>query len=242
MKRFAACALLALLLAACAETPDGTIVLNEETVENFFEGGALKSWNPPSKLNLVMDQPVTRADIPPVPAGEIRLVGTLDSVGRYTTTARPQADFPGASKRGSTFSHSVFGMLGAAGTGGNAWFYADIDPASGQISDARAYLYGFNGGVCDLRESAGGSWGEIGPESFLLTIDGYCAFPAESGSTAAYALVIRGRGNVLAEPGPATLDVTYIVDNNGKFRTVPAHPREFWEIYDYGTGRARVER
>ncbi|MDE6734288.1 MAG: hypothetical protein K2J64_02335, partial [Desulfovibrio sp.] len=73
MKNFAACALLALLLAACAETPDGTIVLNEETVENFFEGGALKAWNPPSDLNLVMDQPVTRADIPPVPAGEIRL-------------------------------------------------------------------------------------------------------------------------------------------------------------------------
>ena len=241
-ERIAAIALCLFLLCACAETPDGTIVLNEETVENFFEGGALKSWNPPSSLNLLMAQPVTRADIPPVPPGQVRLFGTLDSAGPYTTTATPQATFPGASRRGSTFKNSVYGMLGAAGTGGNAWFYADIDPGTGQIVTARAYLYGFNGGVCDLRESVGGSRGEIGADSFTLSIGGYCAFPAESGSTAAYALLIQGQGTPLAVPAPENLPVAYIVDNNGKFTSIPKDPRNYWEIYDYGTGLAKVGR
>lgn len=238
--RLLACALFALLLCACAETPDGTIVLNEETVENFFEGGALKSWNPPSSLNLVMDQPVTPADIPPVPPGQVRLFGTLDSVGPYTTTAAPQASFPGASKRGSTFKGGVFGMLGPAGTGGNAWFYADVDPVSRQIVTARAYLYGFNGGVCDMRESVAGSSGEIGADSFTLSIGGYCAFPSESGTTAAYALLIQGEGTPLAVPAPGNMPVAYIVDNNGKFTAIPQDPRNYWEIYDYGTGVAHV--
>ncbi len=238
--RLLVCALLVLLLSACAEGPDGTIVLNEETVENFFEGGALKSWNPPSSLNLVMDQPVTRADIPPVPQGQVRLFGTLDSVGPYTTTATPRASFPGAAKRGSTFKNSVFGMLGPAGTGGNAWFYADVDPETRQIVTARAYLYGFNGGVCDMRESVGGSRGEIGADSFTLSIGGYCAFPSESGTTAAYALLIQGQGTPLSAPAPENMPVEYIVDNNGKFRAIPKDPRNYWEIYDYGTGLAHV--
>ena len=238
--RLLACAVLLLLLCACAESPDGTIVLNEETVENFFEGGALKSWNPPSSLNLLMDQPVTSADIPPVPPGQVRLFGTLDSVGPYTTTAVPQATFPGASKRGSTFKNSVFGMLGPAGTGGNAWFYADVDPVSRQIITARAYLYGFNGGVCDMRESVGGSRGEIGPDGFTLSIGGYCAFPSESGTTAAYALLIQGQGTPLAAPAPENMPVAYMVDNNGKFTAIPKNPRNYWEIYDYGTGMAHV--
>ncbi|MBD5557083.1 MAG: hypothetical protein HDQ92_00520 [Desulfovibrio sp.] len=238
--RLLACAVLLLLLCACAESPDGTLVLNEETVENFFEGGALKSWNPPSSLNLLMDQPVTSADIPPVPPGQVRLFGTLDSVGPYTTTAAPQATFPGASKRGSTFRNSVFGMLGPAGTGGNAWFYADVDLVSRQIITARAYLYGFNGGVCDMRESVGGSRGEIGADSFTLSIGGYCAFPSESGTTAAYALLIRGQGTPLAAPAPENMPVAYIVDNNGKFTVIPKNPRNYWEIYDYGTGMAHV--
>lgn len=146
MKKLAVAFLLILLVSACAETPDGTIVLNEETVENFFEGGALKSWAPPSELNLVMDQPVTSAEIPPVTSGMVRLYGTLDSFGPYTTTAVPQATFPGAAQRGSTFKNSVYGMLGPAGSGGNAWFYVDIEQNTGQIGNARAYMYGFNGG------------------------------------------------------------------------------------------------
>ena len=47
---------------------------------------------------------------------------------------------------------------------------------------------------------------------------------------------------MLAGTAPVTLDVSYIVDNNGKFKTIPADPRAYWEIYDYGTGRVRVER
>lgn len=242
MRKFAASALLALLLCACAETPDGTIVLNEETLENFFEGGALKSWDPPSDLNLLMDQPVARADIPPVPAGQVRLYGTLDSDGPYTTTATPRADFPGAARRGSTFKNSVYGMVGPAGTGGNAWFYADLDPATGRISTARAYMYGFNGGVCDLRQSIRGSWGEVGPDGFTLSIGGYCAFPSESGTTFAYALLVRGESNALFTPAPQNMPVSYMVDNTGKYETIPKDPRQYWNIYDYGTGVANVKR
>lgn len=242
MKKLAAAFLLILLLSACAETPDGTIVLNEETVENFFEGGALKSWAPPSELNLVMDQPVTSAEIPPAAPGMVRLYGTLDSFGPYTTTAVPQATFPGAAQRGSTFKNSVYGMLGPAGSGGNAWFYADIDQNTGQIGNARAYMYGFNGGVCDLRESVGGSWGHVGEDGFTLDIAGYCAFPSEPGSTAAYALVITGATSLLATTVPATMPVSYIVDNSGKFRAIPKNPRAYWDIYDYGTGLAHVKR
>lgn len=239
--RAVVCAVLVLLLCACAETPGGTIVLNEETVENFFEGGALKSWDPPSSLNLLMDQPVTKADIPPVPQGMVRLYGTLDSVGPYKTTATPGASFPGAAQRGSTFRNSVYGMLGDAGTDGNAWFYADVDPATRKIVSARAYLYGFNGGVCDLRESVGGWRGEIGADSYTLSIGGYCAFPAESGSTAAYALLIQGQGAPLATPAPASMPIEYIVNNTGKFTSIPQDPRKYWEIYDYGTGVANAE-
>lgn len=238
--RLLTCALLFLLLCACAETPGGTIVLNEETLENFFEGGALKSWNPPSQLNLVMNQPVTSADIPPVPAGAVRVFGTLDSAGPYITTGKPMAAFPGADKRGSTFRNSVYGLLGDAGSGGNAWFYADVDTATGQIVDSRAYLYGFNGGVCDLRESVRGSRGQINADSFTLSIGGYCAFPAESGSTAAYALLIQGHGSPLAVPTPQTMPVDYLVDDTGTITSIPKDPKNFWDIYDYGTGEAKV--
>lgn len=227
-------------LPGCAETPDGTIVMNEETIENFFERGPLKAYNPPSNLNLVMDQPVVEADIPPVPPNNIRIYGTLDSVGPYQTSAKAQVSYPGANQRGSTFKNSVYGMLGRAGEGGNAWFYADINRETGQIMQGRAYMYGFNGGVCDLRQSADGSWGSISQDNFTISIDGYCYFPAESGSTAAYALLVQGKGNPLATPAPQNMYVNYIVDNNGKFNSIPQDPKKYWEIYDYGTGKANI--
>lgn len=232
--------LLGLMLCACAETPDGTIVMNEETIENFFERGALKAWEPPSDLNLVMDQPVASAAIPPVPAGEVRVCGVLDSNGPYETIAPAQAAFKGARQRGSTFRNSVFGMVGDAATGGNAWFYADINKETGQIVAARAYLYGFNGGVCDLRQKPAQGWGALRQGGFSLRIDGYCYFPSESGATAAYELLVEGMGDPLAAPPRQNMYVNYIVDNNGLFATIPANPRNYWEIYDYGTGKANV--
>lgn len=231
--------MLGVMLCACAETRDGTIVVNEETIENFFERGALKAWDPPSGLNLVMDQPVAAANIPQVPAGEIRVCGVLDSNGPYKTTAPAQASFKGARQRGSTFKNSVYGMVGDAANGGNAWFYADINQATGQIVTARAYLYGFNGGVCDLRQRPEGGWGTIRETGFSLRIDGYCYFPSESGTTAAYELLIEGSGNPLFNP-PQNMHLKYIVDNNGRFASIPADPENYWEIYDYGTGKAHV--
>lgn len=232
--------MLGLMLCACAETSDGTFVMNEETIENFFERGALKAWDPPSGLNLVMDQPVAPAEIPPVPAGEIRVWGVLDSNGPYETSAPAEAEFKGARQRGSTFKNSVYGMVGDAGNGGNAWFYADLNQETGQIVTARAYLYGFNGGVCDLRQKPASGWGVVNNAGFTLRIDGYCSFPSESGAMAAYELLIEGKGNPVAEPAPQNMYVNYIVDNNGRFATIPANPRDYWEIYDFGTGKANV--
>lgn len=237
-----ACGIIFLFMSACAETPDGTIVLNEQTVENFFEDGnkPLKSWNPPANLNLLMKQPVAAAEIPQVPEGMCRIEGTLDSAGRYKTVATPKADFPNANLRGSTFRNSVFGMVGPAAGKGNAWFYADVNPQTGEIINARAYLYGFNDGVCDMRKPAGGSFGTISSRGFTLSIDGYCAFPDEEGSMFEYALLIEGQGGILTLPQGAKTKLRYIVDNNGKFTSIPARPQNIWQIYDYGDGYATL--
>lgn len=230
--------LLFFTLFACSEMPDGTIVMNEETIENFFNPDHLKSWNPPTNLNLVMDQPVAAAEIPPVPKGQVRLYGTLDSSEKY----QPANNREGSRSKGSGFKNSVYGMLGNAGDGGNAWFYADINPVTDRIIKGRAYLYGFNGGVCDMRESSNGSWGRITDSEFILTIDGYCHFPSEEGSNFAFALVIQGDVNPFETPTPKNIHINYIMDNSGKFASVPQNPQDFPEIYDYGAGTANVER
>lgn len=225
------------ILAACAETPEGTIVINKETVENFVTeeldhgDGGLKGFNPPSYLNLVMEQPVAHARIPELHEGEIRLQGTLDSAGPYKVAGV-------AGERGSTFGDSVFGMLGPAGRAGNAWFYADIKADTGEILSARAYLYGFNGGVCDMRKKDGDSFGQIGRAGFTIQVSGPCYFPEVSGSVAEFALLIQGSGNVLAKPENITLK--YIVDDTGAIADIPEFPRRNQDIYDYGTGSATV--
>lgn len=233
----------AFCLAACAEKPDGTFVMNEETIENFFDSsGALKSWDPPSSLNLLLKQPVVKADLPPIPADAIRVYGTLDSVGQYRTTSAANATFANADLRGSTFEKSVYGMLGPAGSGGNAWFYADINARTGNIEQGRAYLYGFNGGVCDLRQPVRGSWGQIGPDSFTIAIGGYCAFPTQEGATFQFELLIAGDTSLMSRQAGQEFSARYIVDNSGNFASIPQKPEDNPQIYDYGAVQAQVER
>lgn len=223
-----------LFLISCAERPGGVIVVNEETIENFFEKEK-QSWDPAEHLNLLIDQPVTRAEIPPKPAGMNRLYGVLESGGPYTMSAAMELIH-----RGSTFKNSAFGELGQAGDGGNAWFYMDYNPETGEIADARAYIYGFMGGVCDMRRKTGGSYGRISANDFYLNINGPCLFPQVPGSTMSYALLVQGRGNLAASPSGTVIPVNYVIDNSGKITDIPADPRASQNIYDSGKGRAWV--
>ena len=217
--------------AGCAEEPDGTIVMNEETIENFFEKDK-KSWDPGMNLNLLTDQPVVEAEIPGVEPGMIRVQGTLKSHGAYV--------FKGQSpimNRGGTFSKSVYGMLGPAGDGGNAWFYADFNPANGQIVNARAYMYGVMTGVCDLREAVNQNYGQMTQKQINLNIGGYCLFPQTSGAAMQFAIFIKGnRGNVFTEP----FDIEYILEDSSNIFTIPENPQSVNAIFDYGTGRAGI--
>lgn len=224
-------------LSGCAEKPDGVIVMNEETIENFFEGDrkGLQSYNPPLALNLLTDQPVMKAALPPVPDSCIRFTGTLDSNGPYLTTAPAKASYNGARDRGSTFHASVFGKIGDAANGGTAWFWVDVNKTTGSVVAARAYLYGFMGGVCDMRDPAPNGLGQITDNGFTFTIDGPCLFPSEPGSVAQYALLIKGSGNPLASPD-TSFDLEYIIDDTGSFSSIPQDPKNIWSIFDYGTG------
>lgn len=234
MSRIILIILLSLLPVSCAEEPGGIIVMNEETIENLFES-VKQSWNPPSHLNLLTDQPVTAAEIPPVPANELRICGTLDSSGLYVFSGK---DGP-IRDRGSSFSDSVYGMLGPAGNSGNAWFYADFSPETGQITGGRAYLYGFMGGVCDMRVKTGASYGEASQSGFRLYVNGPCLFPQMSGVTAAYGLVVEGeRAN--AEPG-RNFRLRYAINDDPAMRVIPADPRKSARIFDSGDGRAWLE-
>lgn len=229
-------ALLALCATGCAEKPDGVIVVNEETIENFIEGDrrGLESWNPPTSLNLVHNQPVMDADIPAVPPGQARLIGVLNSNGPYRFAGAAKAGF-GVS-RGSTFKNSVYGKLGPAGDGGDAWFYADVDPAAKRIVSARAYLYNFMGGVCDLRKESPAGFGSFAAAGFTIYIDGPCLFPQISGSTSEFALLIQGRGDPLTENAGTRLPIRYIVADTAQFKEIPANPQGWPNIYDSGTG------
>ena len=218
------------LPCACAEQPDGTFVMNEETIENVFEKDKL-SWNPPAHLNLLIDQPVAQAELPPVPPHSERIYGTLDSSGAYIF------DGAGIRKRGSSFSDSVFGKLGPAGRAGNAWFYADFNPLTGQITDARAYLYGFMGGVCDMRNKTGANFGEVGPAGFLLNIFGPCLFPQISGATMDYALLIKGERQVSG----ANFKLRYVIDDSASLENIPENPKKAANIFDSGRGEASIE-
>lgn len=232
---------LMLFLCACAETKDGTFVMNEETIENFFDDkDGKKSWNPPAQLNLLKTQTVVPADIPPVPRGLIRIDGTMTSAGTYEINSGE--NYPGANARGSTFSKSVFGLLGEAGKGGNAWFYADINPKTREIITARAYLYNFKDGVCDLRQSLAGSFGELSPTGFTLSFAGYCEFPNTPGSMAKYAILIEGAANPLTAPEGFVIPGRYIMDNSGKIGVIPANPAQNPQIDDYGQVQAWIAR
>lgn len=230
MPRIFPVCLAAFLLCACAEQPDGTFVINEETIENVFEKDKL-SWNPPAHLNLLIDQPVAQASLPPIPPNFERIYGTLDSSGAYI--------FDGADprKRGSSFSDSIFGKLGPAGKAGNAWFYADFNPLTGQIRDARAYLYGFMGGVCDMRKKTGANFGEVGPSGFRINIYGPCLFPQVSGATMDYALLILGERQVSG----SNFKLRYIVDNSASLDNIPDDPKKAANIFDVGRGEAAIE-
>lgn len=222
-----------IFLVSCAEKPDGIIVMNEETIENFFEKDKL-SWNPPAHLNLLIDQPVTEAQLPPVPQGLVRIAGTLSSDGSYTYNG----DNTSIRSRGSSFSESVFAQLGPAGKGGNAWFYADFNPDTGEIADARAYLYGFMGGVCDMRDATSGSYGQMDRDSFTLNINGPCLFPEVPGATMDFALLIKGAS---ASMNAQNFQLRYIVDDTGMLLEIPASPRQSAAIFDAGNGRAWLD-
>lgn len=219
------------LLLSCAEEPSGIIVMNEETIENFFEKDK-QSWNPPEHLNLLIDQPDAEAKIPPKPKGYVRLNGTLRSDGTYVLQGSA------IKNRGSSFKNSIFGMLGQSGQGGNAWFYADYNPDTGYIEDARAYLYGFMGGVCDMRQKTGGSYGRIEQNGFYLNISGPCLFPELTGSTMEYALLIQGGADLYSVPNGANIQINYIIDNTGEILSVPPKPRSDPAVFDSGKGRA----
>lgn len=218
-----------LFCAGCAETPDGTFVMNEETVENFFEKDK-KSWAPGLDLNLLIDQPVAAAQLPGVSPGLERVEGVLTSYGVYRFRGKSAV-----AERGGTFSKSVFGMLGPAGDGGNAWFYADFNPASGRIENARVYMYGVMGGVCDLRQRLHEAYGKMNGQEFSLAIEGYCQFPQISGSAMRFAALIRGK------PVPAApFAVEYILDDTGAIAAMPADPEEVDAVFDYGSGHAEL--
>lgn len=234
--------ILACLLFCCAAGKDGEIIVNKETIEDFFEKDQ-KSWSPPSDLDLAITQKVTPAELPPIPAGEIRVCGTLDSAGPYQTEAPKEASFQGSTARGSVFKDSLFGLLGPAGKGGgNAWFYADIDPVTGVASSARAYLYGFNGGVCDMRQNPKISFGLIQPGSFTFTIEGPCLFPQVSGSASDFALLVQAKRNPLKLAQGGEMPIRYIVDGNGEFDAIPLHPQNWWAVRDYGDGEVFVKK
>lgn len=218
-----------LLLAACSEKPGGIFVMNEETIENFFEKEK-QSWNPADHLNLLIDQPVTEAELPPIPPGAVRLYGTLASDGPYKFLSKQAA----IENRGSSFAESIFGKLGPAGSVGNAWFYADFDPATGRIGDARAYLYGFMGGVCDMRKKTEADFGNVSESGFKLNIMGPCLFPQMSGSTADYALLLQGTRKA------GNYSVSYIIDDSAAIRAIPLHPKKSPDIYDSGKGIAWI--
>ena len=234
--------LLALFLSACAEEPDGTIVVNERTIENFFEGDreGLQSFSPPLALNLLHDQPVMRANVLPPPPGQVRLRGVLSSAGPYKTAAPLPDDFPGAASRGSTFSDSVYGRLGPAGKGGNAWFYADIVPETGAIVSARAYLYNFMDGVCDMRQAPAQGYGSFSPQGFALYIDGPCLFPQQPGSTVEFALIISGPA--ISPDSGESVPVRYMVTDSATLRQIPANPEANANVYDFGSGKASFAR
>lgn len=231
--------LLLLAICACAAGKDGEIIVNRETIEDFFEKEQ-KSWSPPSDLDLVLSQKVTPATLPRLAPGLVRVTGVLNSVGPYRTESPEKNPVPGSEQRGSVFKHSVFGMLGPAGGAGNAWFYADLDPATGNVADARAYLYGFNGGVCDMRRNARALWNQTGKGSFALSLAGPCLFPDVSGSASEYALLVQTKTDPLTAKGQVPL--RYIIDSNGEFDAVPVDPQNWWAVQDYGTGEIRVER
>lgn len=228
MRKIISLIFLALFLCACAEKPDGIIVMNEETIENFFEKDK-QSWNPPSHLNLLLDQPVAEAALPPLAKGLKQVCGVLASDGAYTINTAE------IKNRGSSFSKSVFGMLGPAGTAGNAWFYADYNPETGAVLNGRAYLYGFMGGVCDMRNVSSGFYGSATNGKFYLNINGPCLFPQVSGSTMDYALFIESNQDVLNSSAPFSL--RYIVDDTGQIMEIPQNPRSSKAIYDTGSGK-----
>ncbi|MDE5833552.1 MAG: hypothetical protein K2H64_11370 [Desulfovibrio sp.] len=203
----AAILILSVPLLSCAKNADGGYTVSGETIVRAFKTGKLVAdesgaWNGPGNKQ--------KMDIPALPRGQIRLAGTFKSdCGKFFCEGVEAM----TNMRGlETYGDCKFGE--ACMDGG--WFYADIDPASGEIVSARAYFFGnaphntdfygyfakkFKGsyGYAKSNGFAIGIVGETGASDMSFLGDDervtYPSWPDWQNGDAVF--VIRGKGNLL---------------------------------------------
>lgn len=146
--------------------------------------------------------------VPPIPAGAARLYGDL-----YSTYKEANRNF----------TWKVPSLMRTDTERDEAWFYADFDPASGEILDAGAYATGYDRNAVYLGffEKYQGSFGKITETGFELQIAGVSygggvwQGELESWEYPA-AIFVQGNANLLQKKNGSKIPFTYkIMDVTG---------------------------
>lgn len=161
-------------------------------------------------------------NISPRKTGTIRIYGVLNSVGMFYGRDGKESM---ANLAGASWTQTDYGDFGR---GGNdiAWFYADIEPTTGKVIYARAYMVGSYGradAVGDMRNPLNGSYGKITKNSWEITITGLINLTIQgTDDDANGVLVLRGNGDILSSANRQRFQGRYVLNNYFSARENPA--------------------
>lgn len=184
-------------------------------------------------------------DVPARKTGTIRAYGLLNSVGGFYGRDGTECM---ANSMGASWTHTDFGDFGRGGQN-IAWFFADIEPATGEIVYARAFL---NGGYCtaditgDLRAPQNGSYGKVTKNGWEINLTGAFEMEVRGFEEQADAVLnMRGKGDLLAAVNRQTFPGNYVLSTLFGPEKNPAKAANWKKLKDngdYGSVTLRILR
>lgn len=167
--------------------------------------------------------------IPPRKTGTVRVYGYLSSVGPHNEKGNESM----SGRRGGGWTQNSMAQFGMGGDK-NAWFFADIDPATNEIVYARAYFSGYFAGsemYAHLGKPYKGSYGKITKKGWEITVQGRASVESRGYEEEHdILLTMRGKGDILALQNDAPVEGNYVL--NLLFPPAAKMPTANWKQLD----------
>lgn len=166
--------------------------------------------------------------MPKLPAGQIRIKGLF---------VAPNGDVSGNSYEGFIWGEQ--NKFGYEGDGECAWFYADVNKKTGEITKAYAYVHatGRYTTIYYGNKKIDGSYGQARPDSTILTLGGKYKWAGnnqgEHTSSGNDKIVIRLNSNVLEDNPSLKVPFYYELWKDGELQNKPQESMGMAIIQNY---------